>query len=72
MKKSLIESPCVGECKLTQDAGHCIGCLRTLDEIRNWSTANNKEKQLIINTIEQRRQQMANVKCQMSNVKSEQ
>jgi predicted Fe-S protein YdhL (DUF1289 family) len=29
-------SPCIGVCKIGDD-GLCMGCVRTIDEIRNWS-----------------------------------
>jgi predicted Fe-S protein YdhL (DUF1289 family) len=32
-------SPCVGQCGLVPARTHCAGCLRTLDEIRVWSSA---------------------------------
>lgn len=32
-------SPCVGICRLDDEAGYCIGCGRTGDEIATWSTA---------------------------------
>lgn len=34
-----VASPCVGVCRLTPDRLYCSGCLRTLDEIRVWSSA---------------------------------
>ncbi|QYX56433.1 DUF1289 domain-containing protein [Roseovarius sp. SCSIO 43702] len=32
-----IESPCVRICVVHPEARICTGCLRTLDEIRDWS-----------------------------------
>jgi uncharacterized protein len=33
-----VPSPCISVCKMTEDRSLCIGCLRTLDELRAWST----------------------------------
>ena len=29
-------SPCVGVCRMDADSGKCLGCLRTVEEIRDW------------------------------------
>lgn len=58
METSPVNSPCVAQCKLTENKSHCLGCLRTLDEIRDWSTVGNEEKQLIIEAIKQRQKIM--------------
>jgi uncharacterized protein len=29
-------SPCIGVCTLNREDGHCMGCFRSMDEIRNW------------------------------------
>ncbi|CRZ55407.1 Predicted Fe-S protein [Vibrio cholerae] len=45
------KSPCVRHCCL-DDKDICIGCGRTLDEIRRWSSATNSEKQeILINSL---------------------
>ena len=36
---SALASPCIGVCKLDQETGLCNGCMRTRDEIRAWSRA---------------------------------
>ena len=40
----MIQSPCKGQCKLDADRTYCIGCLRTLDEIRSWSSLTDEQK----------------------------
>ena len=42
-----VPSPCIQICAVDPD-GVCIGCFRTLDEIACWSTASNREKELIL------------------------
>jgi uncharacterized protein len=37
--EGLVLSPCVGRCGLVPARTHCAGCLRTLDEVREWSSA---------------------------------
>ncbi len=34
-----LPSPCVSVCRMTQDRSHCVGCFRTLDELRAWRGA---------------------------------
>ncbi|RCV88097.1 DUF1289 domain-containing protein [Vreelandella rituensis] len=47
-----IESPCISVCKLSEDL--CIGCGRTLEEIRRWKTMQHLEKSLTVKRAEQR------------------
>lgn len=48
-----VPSPCVSICRMDAQ-GHCEGCLRTLDEIRRWSTASDAEKRTVWSAIESR------------------
>lgn len=50
-------SPCVSVCRMDEDAGVCQGCLRTLDELRVWSTANAAQRLQIWGAVTQRLQQ---------------
>ena len=34
-----LPSPCISVCRMSEDRSHCLGCFRTLDEIRLWSRA---------------------------------
>lgn len=51
-----VESPCVRSCCL-DDRDICLGCGRTLDEIRRWSEMTETEKQDSLKLSEQRRAQ---------------
>lgn len=51
-----VESPCVRSCCL-DDQDICLGCGRTLDEIRRWSEMTESERQDTLNLSEQRRAQ---------------
>ncbi|MWJ29058.1 DUF1289 domain-containing protein [Halomonas sp. ZH2S] len=47
-----IDSPCISVCKLSKEL--CIGCGRTLEEIRLWKTMQYPEKSLTMKRAEQR------------------
>lgn len=50
-----VASPCVNVCKLDQN-DICLGCYRSLEEIRQWSKSDNEGKAAIVERAEQRRQ----------------
>jgi predicted Fe-S protein YdhL (DUF1289 family) len=52
---SSLQSPCVRNCCLDDDL-ICLGCYRTLEEIREWAAAGNDRRQVILQTAERRRQ----------------
>lgn len=43
-------SPCIKKCKLNKD-GVCVGCFRTIEEIKSWICLNDDEKKQIINRV---------------------
>lgn len=47
-------SPCVSFCRMDDETGLCLGCLRTLDEICRWSAMNDRDKRAVWRLIEQR------------------
>jgi hypothetical protein len=49
-----VPSPCVSVCSLDGSGAYCEGCLRSLDEIRLWSTSTDAEKKAVWERIEQR------------------
>ena len=49
-----IPSPCVSVCNMDARSGLCQGCLRTLNEIGQWSVATDVAKQHIWRAIAQR------------------
>lgn len=49
-----VPSPCISVCRMNELTGLCEGCYRTLDEIRQWSSADNPVKRSIWTRIEQR------------------
>jgi prolyl-tRNA editing enzyme YbaK/EbsC (Cys-tRNA(Pro) deacylase)/predicted Fe-S protein YdhL (DUF1289 family) len=54
-----VPSPCISVCRMNAAAGWCEGCLRSMDEIRDWSRADDADKRLVWSRIEQRLQAQA-------------
>ena len=48
-------SPCLGICTLDED-NVCMGCLRTLEEIRGWALLSPDAQWALVAELEQRRQ----------------
>ncbi len=42
-------------CQVNSASTHCIGCLRTLEEIRDWPIMTAEEKRRLLKTLEERR-----------------
>ena len=49
-----VPSPCVSVCRMDAQRDFCEGCLRSIDEIRLWSTASDLEKKAVWALIAQR------------------
>jgi uncharacterized protein len=50
----IVKSPCVRNCCLNND-DVCLGCFRSLDEIKRWSESSNQERIIVLQKAEQRR-----------------
>ena len=50
----IVPSPCVSVCKMDAARRYCQGCLRTIDEIRAWSTLDHAAKRAVWQLIEAR------------------
>ncbi len=48
-----VKSPCISVCHMNE--GVCVGCLRTIDEIRDWMIMTADEKRSVLALVEQRR-----------------
>jgi predicted Fe-S protein YdhL (DUF1289 family) len=44
-----VKSPCIELCRFDGKTGFCIGCLRTLPEVREWKKMTDHKRHLIIN-----------------------
>ena len=49
-----VPSPCIGICRMNAPTGLCEGCLRTIDEIAQWSTAGDRQKRAVWSEIKRR------------------
>lgn len=47
-------SPCVRRCGLDATRSYCVACLRTREEIMQWSRMSNDERREIMNDLPQR------------------
>jgi len=52
-------SPCISVCQMDPMTGYCIGCTRTIDEIRDWIISNPDERNAILAKIAERRAKAA-------------
>lgn len=53
-RRDEIESPCIKVCIVHPTERICIGCYRTMDEIREWSRLDPPERRHIMATLHQR------------------
>ena len=42
-----VPSPCINVCRMNQHSGLCEGCYRNIDEIIQWSSANDSFKRAV-------------------------
>jgi predicted Fe-S protein YdhL (DUF1289 family) len=49
-----VPSPCINVCRMNPATGLCDGCLRTIDEIANWSSFSDAAKRDVWDEIELR------------------
>ena len=52
--KPEIASPCVNICRMDDNNRYCIGCWRTLDEIKQWSMLSDEQRATIMGQLESR------------------
>ena len=52
-----LPSPCISRCVMSPETGLCEGCLRTIAEIIDWSSAGEDRKRAIWLAIGERRRQ---------------
>lgn len=53
--ENAVPSPCISICAIDQVTGLCAGCLRTLDEIADWSMLDEDEKRAVWAKLDGRR-----------------
>ena len=52
--KPEIETPCVNICRMDDANHYCIGCFRTLEEIKGWSQMTDAERAAVMAQLESR------------------
>jgi predicted Fe-S protein YdhL (DUF1289 family) len=55
---SPVPSPCINVCEIAPDTGLCRGCLRSIDEIANWSSAGDDYKRAVWAEIRRREERI--------------
>jgi predicted Fe-S protein YdhL (DUF1289 family) len=48
-------SPCISVCQIDETTGLCLGCRRTIDEIRDWIIMSPEERQRLLDALALRR-----------------
>ena len=48
-------SPCISVCQIDDATGLCLGCRRTIDEIRDWIIMSPEERQRLLEALALRR-----------------
>lgn len=49
-----IASPCISVCRMDDARQYCVGCLRTLDELRAWGSSDEAAKRSIWQRVRER------------------
>jgi predicted Fe-S protein YdhL (DUF1289 family) len=53
-RRAEIESPCVKVCVVHPEAGICVGCHRTADEIARWTAMTAAERRTVMAALAER------------------
>jgi predicted Fe-S protein YdhL (DUF1289 family) len=51
MLRSGPPSPCISVCTIDEKTGWCLGCARTIDEIRDWLIMTPEQKQALLDVL---------------------
>ncbi|MES2013878.1 MAG: DUF1289 domain-containing protein [Pseudomonadota bacterium] len=55
-----VESPCIGVCAIDESNGFCLGCYRTVDEIKAWFDMSQAEKKDLMVQLDERQLSQTN------------
>lgn len=50
-----VPSPCISVCQVDDGTGCCIGCYRSIDEIREWPILTAEQKQAVLARVAERK-----------------
>lgn len=53
-----MKTPCINVCQMDPARGVCIGCCRSLDEIANWGSLSEAERERVLETLAERREKL--------------
>jgi uncharacterized protein len=62
-----VPSPCINICRMDDATGWCDGCLRTIDEIANWSLYDETTKRAIWEELDARHASLMSQAAAQSN-----
>ncbi|MGH1365685.1 MAG: DUF1289 domain-containing protein [Calditrichia bacterium] len=57
--KDMALSPCIQICKIDNQTGLCVGCLRTMNEIAAWSRFDDAKKREVYKKIDHRKKKFS-------------
>lgn len=57
-RRAEIESPCIKVCIVHPETRHCLGCFRTIDEIKDWSGLPPGERARILADLPDRKERL--------------
>ena len=52
--KPEVSSPCINICRMDEQNRYCVGCFRSLEEIKRWSTMSEDERLAVMAQVESR------------------
>ncbi|HZV61644.1 MAG TPA: DUF1289 domain-containing protein [Methylophilaceae bacterium] len=55
-----IQSPCIGVCTMNEATGLCLGCYRTIQEIREWWDMSPAQRSQLMDVLEERQAENLN------------
>lgn len=58
-KRDEIQSPCIRICVIHPEERLCTGCLRSIDEITNWSRMTHEERAALMEDLPSRKPRLA-------------
>ena len=62
-----IPSPCISVCKIDSETLLCVGCFRTVEEIRQWRDSSLDSKKALLEQLHARRQKITGGRARRQN-----
>ena len=61
-KLGTVPTPCVKVCRI--EDGYCVGCMRTIDEIRDWMLLSEYEQRMLVHELKWRQHEICKVQSE--------